>query len=90
MPNKEILFSSTEVNIMNYMLCLAGVTGTAKGDRDQNKRTPLPWAAEYGALDSVKILLEHGAKINSTENMDSTPIVVVYSCGPTYGSSKSD
>lgn len=49
-------------------------TGSAKDERDQNKRTPLSWAAEYGALDSVKILLEHGAKINSTDDMDSTPL----------------
>ncbi|KAF4229826.1 hypothetical protein CNMCM8980_006111 [Aspergillus fumigatiaffinis] len=48
--------------------------GAAKDDRDQNKRTPLSWAAEYGALTSVKILLEHGAKINSTDDMYSTPL----------------
>jgi ankyrin repeat protein len=37
-------------------------TGAAKDDRNQNKHTPLSWAAEYGALDSIKILLEHRAK----------------------------
>jgi hypothetical protein len=30
MPNTEILFSSTEENIMNYMLYLAGVSATCK------------------------------------------------------------
>jgi hypothetical protein len=35
---------------------------------------PLSWAAEYGAFTSVKILLEHGAKINSTDDMYSTPL----------------
>lgn len=34
---------------------------------------PLSWA-EYGAFTSVKILLEHGAKINSTGDMYSTPL----------------
>ncbi|RHZ44332.1 ankyrin repeat domain-containing protein [Aspergillus thermomutatus] len=49
-------------------------TGAAKDVRDQNKHTPLSWAAEYGALDSVKILLEYGAKINSMDDMYSTPL----------------
>jgi ankyrin repeat protein len=57
-------------------------TGAAKDDRDRNKRTPLSWAAEYGALNSVKILLEHGVKINSTENMYSIPLSWLIHAGP--------
>ena len=48
--------------------------GKAKEDHDQNKRTPLSWAAEYGALRVVKILLENGAEINSMDDMYSTPL----------------
>jgi ankyrin repeat protein len=42
--------------------------GAAKEDRDQNKRTPLSWAAEYGALRVVKTLLDNGAKVNSMDD----------------------
>ena len=48
--------------------------GAAKEDHDQNKRTPLSWAAEYGALRVVKILLENGAEINCMDDMYSTPL----------------
>ncbi|KAJ5597344.1 hypothetical protein N7537_007428 [Penicillium hordei] len=57
-------------------------TGAAKDDRHQNKRTPVSWAAEYGALDCVKILLEHGAKLNSTDDMYSTPLSCLIHAGP--------
>jgi ankyrin repeat protein len=57
-------------------------TGAAKDDRDQNKRTPLSWAAEYGALNSVNILLEHGANINSTDDTYSTPLSWLIHAGP--------
>ncbi|KAJ5340286.1 hypothetical protein N7541_009410 [Penicillium brevicompactum] len=33
--------------------------GTAKDDLDQNKRTPLSWAAQYSALRAVKLLLDN-------------------------------
>ncbi|KAH1904002.1 hypothetical protein KXW40_005940 [Aspergillus fumigatus] len=49
-------------------------TGAARDDRDLNSRTPLSWAAEHGALKSVKILLEDGAEINSMDDMFSTPL----------------
>lgn len=48
--------------------------GAAKDERDQNKRTPLSWAAEHGALGATKILLGRGAKINSTDDMRETPL----------------
>jgi hypothetical protein len=58
--------------------------GAPKDDRDQNSRTPLSWAAEYGALKSVKILLEYGAEINSKDDMFSTPLSwLVHSGVPT-------
>ena len=43
--------------------------GAAKEDRDQNKRTPLSRAAEYGALRVIEILLENGAKVSSMDDM---------------------
>ena len=41
---------------------------------DQNKRTPLSWAVEYGALNTMKILLENSAEINSTNDMFCMPL----------------
>jgi hypothetical protein len=48
--------------------------GTAKDDLDQNKRTPLSWAAQYSALRAVKILLDNGAEINSMDDTYTTPL----------------
>ena len=48
--------------------------GIAKDDLDQNKRTPLSWAAQYSALRAVKILLDNGAEINSMDDMYTTPL----------------
>jgi hypothetical protein len=48
--------------------------GTAKDDLDQNKRTPLSWAAQYSALRAVKILVDNGAEINSMDHMYTTPL----------------
>ncbi|CAG8031450.1 unnamed protein product [Penicillium nalgiovense] len=48
--------------------------GTAKDDLDQNRRTPLSWAAQYSALRAVKLLLDNGAEINSMDNMYTTPL----------------
>ncbi|KAJ5700630.1 hypothetical protein N7536_003643 [Penicillium majusculum] len=48
--------------------------GAAKEDRDHNKRTPLSWAAEYGTLRVIEILLENGAKVNSMDDMYLTPL----------------
>ena len=57
-------------DLLRYLL----LNGAAIDDRDQNKRTPLSWAAEYGALNTVKILITNGAKINSTDDMYMTPL----------------
>ncbi|CRL27338.1 Ankyrin repeat-containing domain [Penicillium camemberti] len=48
--------------------------GTAKDDLDQNKRTPLSWAAQYSALRAVKLLLDNGVDINSMDDMYTTPL----------------
>lgn len=48
--------------------------GTAKDDLDQNKRTPLSWAAQYGALRAVKLLLDNGADINLMDDTYTTPL----------------
>lgn len=59
-------------------------TGAARDDRDLNSRTPLSWAAEHGALKSVKILLEDGAEINSMDDMFSNAFVVAGTRGCSY------
>jgi ankyrin repeat protein len=43
-------------------------------DRDQNKRTPLSWAAEYGSHNVTKILVENGAQVNSLDDMYTSPL----------------
>ena len=48
--------------------------GVAVDDRDQNKRTPLSHAAEYGALNTVKILLKNGAEVNSLDDCYTSPL----------------
>lgn len=48
--------------------------GTAKDDLDQNKRTPLSWAAQYSALRAVKLLLDNGVETNSMDDMYTTPL----------------
>lgn len=55
--------------------------GAAVDCRDQNMRTPLFWAAEYGALDCVKILSNNGAEINAKDDMGSTPLDVLLHSG---------
>ena len=49
-------------------------TGAPVDDRDQNKRTPLSWAAEYGSLNAAKILLKNGAQVNSLDDMYTSPL----------------
>lgn len=56
------------------LLCFLLQNGAAVDFHDQNKRTPLFWAAEYDALESVKISLMNGAKINAEGDMFSTPL----------------
>ncbi|KAJ5556062.1 hypothetical protein N7513_003704 [Penicillium frequentans] len=52
-------------------------------DQDRNKRTPLSWAAEYASLDAAKILLlKHGAKVNSLDDMYTTPLLWLLHAGP--------
>ncbi|PYH98841.1 hypothetical protein BO71DRAFT_457298 [Aspergillus ellipticus CBS 707.79] len=54
-------------------------------DRDQNKRIPLSWAAEYGSLSAAKVLLKNGAKINSLDDMYSSPLTWLKHAGnPQY------
>jgi ankyrin repeat protein len=57
--------------------------GAAGDDHDQISRMPLSWAAEYGALDSVRILLEDGGEINSMNDMLLTPLSWLVHAGVT-------
>ncbi|CAP79403.1 Pc17g01160 [Penicillium rubens Wisconsin 54-1255] len=43
-------------------------------DRDQNKRTPLSWAAEYGSYNVTKILVQNGAQVNSLDDTYTSPL----------------
>lgn len=51
-------------------------------EQDRNKRTPLPWAAEYASLNATKILLLNGAKVNSLDDMYLTPLSWLLHAGP--------
>ncbi|KKZ64135.1 hypothetical protein EMCG_01551 [[Emmonsia] crescens] len=48
---------------------------------DRNKRTPLSWAAEYGSLNAVRILLKHGAKVNTIDDIYCTPLTWLVKAG---------
>ena len=54
----------------------------SQNDPDGNKRTPLSWAAEYGALNAAIILVQSGAKVNQTDDMFATPLTWVIQFGP--------
>lgn len=56
--------------------------GASQNDPDGNKRTPLSWAAEYGALNAAIILVQSGAKVNQTDDMFATPLTWVIQFGP--------
>ncbi|GIJ86969.1 hypothetical protein Asppvi_005868 [Aspergillus pseudoviridinutans] len=70
--------------LLRYLL----EAGAFEDDLDQNRRTPLSWAAEYAALGSVKILLEYGANINSMDDMYSTPLSWLVHAGKPTAQSK--
>lgn len=57
--------------------------GTPVDDLDQNKRTPLSWAAEYGSLRAAKALLKKRAKINSLDDMYRSPLTWLEYAGST-------
>lgn len=71
-PFKRHLLHYAAMGNCTELLCLLLENGAAVDCRDQNKRTPLFWAAEYDALESVKILLMNGAKIKAEDDIFST------------------
>jgi ankyrin repeat protein len=73
-PFKQSLIHYAAIGDCPELLHFLLQNSAAKDDCDQNKHTPLSWAAEYGALSSVKILLEHGAKVNSIDDIYLTPL----------------
>ncbi|KAJ5473968.1 hypothetical protein N7475_003534 [Penicillium sp. IBT 31633x] len=72
-PSKRSLIHYAAIGDCAELLLYLLQDGTAKDDLDQNKRTPLSWAAQYSTLRAVKILLNNGAEINSMDNMYTTP-----------------
>lgn len=48
--------------------------GAPIDDCDQNKRTPLSWAAECGSYNATRILVENGAQVNALDDMYGTPL----------------
>lgn len=42
--------------------------------RDENQRTPLSWATQYGSYVTARILVENGANVNALDNMYLTPL----------------
>ncbi|KAE8330305.1 hypothetical protein BDV39DRAFT_202110 [Aspergillus sergii] len=52
---------------------------------DVYRRTPLSWAAEYGAVGSVEVLLRSGARINTRCWQGSTPVSYLVEAGPPTG-----
>lgn len=64
--------------LIRYLL----LKNTGVDERDRNKRTPLSWAAEYASLNATKVLLLNGAKINSLDDMYTTPLTWLLQAGP--------
>lgn len=50
-------------------------------DRDQNKRTPLSWAAEYGAYSTTRMLVKRGTDVNSLDDMYTSPLTWLNEAG---------
>jgi hypothetical protein len=50
---------------------------------EQSGRNPLHYAAQEASSDSAKILLEHGAKVDSADNLGFTPLHVAAEYGST-------
>lgn len=73
-PFRRSLFHYAAMGDCTELVCLLLQIGAAVDCCDQNERTPLSWAAAYGALNVVKILVENGAKVNSTDDMFCTPL----------------
>ncbi|KAF8476566.1 ankyrin repeat-containing domain protein, partial [Russula ochroleuca] len=44
------------------------------GGDDDNGRTPLHTAANYGRVEVVRVLLEHGANVGAEDNKGRTPL----------------
>ena len=73
-PFRRSLFHYAAMGDCTQLVRLLLQNGAAVDCCDQNERTPLSWAAEYGALNVVKILVENGAKVNSIDDMLCTPL----------------
>lgn len=64
-------------NLLLYLLqCKPNVDS-----RDAWGRTPLSWAAEYGSLAAVKILLERGGNVNAMDYEGAEPLFWLVEAG---------
>lgn len=45
------------------------------GVRDQNQRTPLHWAADFGKVEPMQFLLKNGADVNAKDKFGITPLL---------------
>lgn len=63
---RSFLHYATMGNCTNLLQHLLQIKPNIES-RDQWGRTPLSWAAEYGFLAAVKILLEQGANVNALD-----------------------
>ncbi|CAI7622909.1 unnamed protein product [Penicillium manginii] len=73
-PHKKSLIHSAAMGDCTALLQSLLEIGYPVDDLDQNKRTPLSWAAENGSLGATKLLLKNGAKVNSLDDMYGSPL----------------
>lgn len=73
-PFKRSLIHYAAIGDCTELLLRLLDIGAPIDDRDQNRRTPLSWAAQYGSHNATRILVENGAQVNSLDDMYGTPL----------------
>ncbi len=65
------------LTILLFVKCFRQVllqNGASVNTQDYNNDTPLSWAAMKGNLESIKILLEYNARVDTVNNSGHTPL----------------
>ena len=80
-PYKRSLIHYAALADATELISYLSRCGASIDEPDQNRRTPLSWAAEFGACNTAIILLKKGAKVNPLDDFHSTPLSWSINCG---------